>query len=151
MSIMRKHHKSEHDRTPLPGYGEHTTSDEPPPGSAAQSPDPQQLKALADFITGLFERISGPRRRPEVVEELGFADVVAYFTEKHPGDPRIAAGALLCRPHPRGTLAFLVFLDDNDRPCKDPAGTPYGRRMVATSFDEELTRRLHGDSLLIFR
>jgi len=106
------------------------------------------LRVLGDWWN---YKLPIPRRRPAVIDELSFADVVGYFAEQHPGDPRIAAGALLSQPHPKGRLVFLVFLDGQDRPCRDASGAPYGRRMVAASFDAELTDRLRGEQMLIFR
>lgn len=124
---------------------------DPPRQEGTRRVDPQQLATLLGALAGLFEKLPAPRRKPGVVESLSFADVVGYFTEQHPGDPRISAGAMVCRPHPRGTLVFLVFLDDRDRPCNDPSGAPYGKRMVAASLDDELLDRLNGKQLLIFR
>lgn len=123
-----------------------------PPGGRGRVPDAGQIRALLRVLGDLWDyRLPIPRRRPSVIDELRFADVVAYFTEQHPGDPRIAAGVLLCQPHPKGRLVFLVFLDEQDRPCVDAVGVPYGRRMVAASFDDELTGRLRGEQTLIFR
>lgn len=122
-----------------------------PPGGRERVFDAEQFAALLRVLGEWGEKFRVPRRRPGVVDELSFADVVAYFTEQHPGDPGIAAGALICQPHPKGRLVFLVFLDERDRPCLDASGAPYGRRMVAGSFDDELTRRLGGDQMLIFR
>jgi hypothetical protein len=120
--------------------------------SQGKVPEVDQLKALLKVLGDWWNvKLPIPRRRPAVVDELSFADVVGYFAEQHPGDPRIEAGALLCQPHPKGQLVFLVFLDGKDRPCRDASGTPYGRRMVAASFDAELTGRLRGDQMLIFR
>lgn len=138
-------------RPAQPGVAAGPGPDGAPREEGTRRPDPQQLAAMLGSISDFFERLPLPRRKPGLVESLSFAEVVAYFTEEHPGDPRIAAGAMVCRPHPRGKLVFLVFLDDDDQPCDDPAGTPYGKRMVAASFDEELSRRLGGKQLLIFR
>jgi hypothetical protein len=124
---------------------------DPPREEGTRRVDPQQLASLLGVLAGLFEKLPAPRRKPGVVESLSFADVVGYFTEQHPGDARIAAGAMVCRPHPRGTLVFLVFLDEQDRPCNDPSGAPYGKRMVAACLDDELLDRLNGKQLLIFR
>jgi hypothetical protein len=137
-------------RPASPGAADGGSADGPPREEGTRRVDPQQLATLLGLVAGLFEKLPG-RRKPGVVESLSFAEVVGYFTEQHPGDPRIAAGALVCQPHPRGTLVFLVFLDDRDRPCDDPSGAPYGKRMVAASLDDELLDRLHGKQLLIFR
>ena len=122
-----------------------------PPGRRDRVFDADQFAALLRVLGEWGDKLRIPRRRPGVIDELSFADVVAYFTEQHPGDPRISAGALICQPHPKGRLVFQVFLDERDRPCLDPSGAPYGRRLVAGSFDDELTRRLRGDQMLIFR
>jgi len=123
-----------------------------PPEDRGRVPEVDQLVGLLRALGNLWDfKLPIRRRQPDVVDELSFADVVGYFAEQHPGDPRIAAGALLCQPHPKGRLVFLVFLDGQDRPCRDASGAPYGRRMVAASFDAELTDRLRGEHTLIFR
>lgn len=101
-----------------------------------------------DFFDKTFNL---PPRRPKVVDLLTLRDVVAYFTDKHPADARIKAGALLARGHPKGHLVFQVFLDGDDKPCKDASGKPYGRRLIARQFDDELAGRLGTKELLIFR
>jgi hypothetical protein len=122
------------------------------PQDRGRMPEVDQLVGLLRALGDLWDfKLPIRRRRPDVVDELSFADVVGYFAEQHPGDPRIAAGALLCQPHPKGRLVFLVFLDGQDRPCRDASGVPYGRRMVAASLDAELTDRLRGEQTLIFR
>jgi hypothetical protein len=108
--------------------------------------------ALLGQAVALFDKAFNlPPRRPEVVDLLTFRDVVAYFTDKHPGDPRIKAGALLSGSHPKGRLTFQVFLDEADKLCCDASGNPYGRRLIARRFDDELAARFGTKELLIFR
>jgi hypothetical protein len=93
----------------------------------------------------------GPMRRPPVVKLLTFADVVRYFTEHHPGDPEIQAGALLRRPHPGGSLMFQIFLNGADDVCVDGRRKPYGRVLVAADLDHELADKFRDVDLVIFR
>jgi len=106
---------------------------------------------LAQAIALFDKTFNLPPRRPDVVDLLTFRDVVAYFTDKHPGDPRIRAGALLSGSHPKGRLTFQVFLDKDDQLCCDASGNPYGRRLIARRFDDELATRFGTKELLIFR
>lgn len=100
---------------------------------------------------GLRGCLPVPRRRPPVKDVLTFPDVVAYFADKRPDDPRIRAGALLSRGHPKGRLIFQVFLNEDDNLCKDESGRPYGRRLIARRLDDELAARFGTNELLIFR
>jgi hypothetical protein len=108
------------------------------------------LHTTLQWLTDVFDSIKiKPRLR--VVRIIDLEDAVRYFAENHPGDPKIAAGALLRLPHPRGHLLFQVFLDDVDRVCLDESGHPYGRRLVAKSLGRELGQRLAETDLVIFR
>jgi hypothetical protein len=100
---------------------------------------------------GLRGCLRVPLRRPPVIDVLTFPDVVAYFADKRPGDPRIRAGALLSRSHPKGRLIFQVFLGEDDKLCSDASGRPYGRRLIARRLDDELAARFGTKELLIFR
>jgi hypothetical protein len=113
--------------------------------------DPGYVQALLAQLAGVFDQAADLRRRSQTVDTLTFGDVVGYFTDERPGDPRITSGALLSAEHPKGRQVFQVFLDDADRVCRDPSGTPYGRRVVARRLDDELTDYLGGGALLIFR
>jgi hypothetical protein len=87
------------------------------------------------------------------IEVLTFEDVVRYFIESRPADPRIAAGALL-KQRRRTTNRYLqFFLDDNDQPVLNSNGIAYGRALEAARMDEELTAVFanHDNDLLIFR
>ena len=113
--------------------------------------DPGYVQALLAQLAGVFDQAADLRRRSQTVDTLTFGDVVGYFTDERPGDPRITSGALLSAEHPKGRQVFQVFLDDADRVCSDPSGTPYGRRVIARRLDDELTDYLGGGALLIFR
>ena len=113
--------------------------------------DPGYVQALLAQLAGVFDQAADLRRRSQTVDTLTFGDVVGYFTDERPGDPRITSGALLWAEHPKGRQVFQVFLDDADRVCSDPSGTPYGRRVIARRLDDELTDYLGGGALLIFR
>jgi hypothetical protein len=92
----------------------------------------------------------GPRRPPQQ-DLLSYQEVVSYFVNQHPGDPRIEAGAMLTRPYPNGQLVFQVFLDRNDKVCLGPNGDAYGRALVVRRLDAELGRLLAGEDLVVFR
>jgi len=114
--------------------------------------DPEHVQAVLDQLAAVFGREPDlPGRCSPTVDTLTFGDVVGYFTDEHPGDPRITSGALLSAGHPKGRQVFQVFLDDADRVCGDPSGRPYGRRVIARRLDDELTDYLGGGALLIFR
>lgn len=114
--------------------------------------DPGYVQAVLAQLADVFDQaVDPPRRRSQTVDTLTLGDVAGYFAAEHPGDPRIASGALLWAEHPKGRQVFQVFLDDADRVCRDPSGTPYGRRVVARRLDDELTDYLGGGALLIFR
>lgn len=108
------------------------------------------LQTTLQWLKQMFDSIKiNPRLRVEKI--VDFEDVIRYFVEGHPGDPKITAGALLRMPHPNGDLLFQVFLDEADHICLDEGGHPYGRRMVAKSLDRELGQRLSDADLVIFR
>lgn len=114
--------------------------------------DPDHAQAVLAQLAAVFDQaLDLPRRRSQTVDTLTFGDVVGYFTDEHPGDPRITSGALLAAEHPKGRQVFQVFLDDADQVCSDASGTPYGRRVIARRLDDELTDYLGGGALLIFR
>ena len=114
--------------------------------------DPGYVQAVLAQLAGVFDQAPDPPRpRSQTVETLTFGDVVGYFTDEHPGDPRITSGALLSAEHPKGHQVFQVFLDDADQVCSDPSGTPYGRRVIARRLDDELTDYFGGGALLVFR
>ncbi len=114
--------------------------------------DPGYVQAVLGQLTAVFDQaLDLPRGRSQTVEVLTFGDVAGYFTDERPGDPRIRAGALLSAGHPTGRVVFQVFLDGDDRLCRDPSGTPYGRRVIAGRLDDELIDFLGGGDLLIFR
>jgi len=108
------------------------------------------VKATLDWFDEQATK-AAPPPRPEVVDELTFSDVVRYFSDKHPNDPAVRAGALFCRPHPTGQMLFQVFLDDNDEPCADRSGVPYGRRVIARRLDPELAAKFTDTDVVIFR
>jgi hypothetical protein len=114
--------------------------------------DPGYVQAVLAQLTAVFDQtLDLPGGRSRSVDTLTFADVVGYFTDERPDDPRIKAGALLSAGHPRGRVIFQVFLDDADRVCGDASGTPYGRRVIAGRLDDELNDYLGGGELLIFQ
>lgn len=118
-----------------------------------QDPDyfSKAIYGATDFLTRFFEGIT-PNPRPPVIDRVGLEEIVEYFTEKHPGDPRVAAGALLRRHHPRGHLLYQVFLDEQGNICSDPDGRPYGQRIVACSLDPDLSNKFsRQNDLVIFR
>jgi hypothetical protein len=110
-------------------------------------------KYASDLTRELLVAFNGEfrPRRPPVVRLLTLREVVAYFADKHPGEPQVLAGALLANPHPKGFLIFQVFLDHADNLCVDGNGTPYGRRMVAQQLDDELAALLGQRDLLVVR
>ena len=115
--------------------------------------DPGYVQDVLAQLTTVFDQaLDLPRRRSHAVDTLTFGDVVGYFTDERPDDPRIKAGALLLSAgHPQGRVVFQVFLDDADRVCGDASGTPYGRRVIAGRLDDELNDYLGGGELLIFQ
>lgn len=115
-----------------------------------RSGDVEDTSGLTRELLGVFGGEFRPRR-PRVVRLLTLREVVAYFTDKHPGEPQVQAGALLANPHPKGFLIFQVFLDHAGKVCVDGNGAPYGRRTVARQLDDELTARLGEQELLIVR
>lgn len=105
----------------------------------------------AAVVLVVLPRIAEIARAPEVVETLTFADVIRYFTNQRPNDPRVSAGALLRSSHPRGQLIDQVFLDERDKVCANAAGVPYGRRLVASRLDPELAAKFADLDVVIFR
>ena len=119
--------------------------------------DPGYVQAVLAQLTAVFDQALDLLKAIGIdpdkdVDTLTFADVVGYFTDERPDDPRIRAGALLLSAgHPRGRVVFQVFVDDADRVCGDASGTPYGRRVIAGRLDDELNDYLGGGELLIFQ
>lgn len=90
---------------------------------------------------------------PRDTDVLTFHDVVQYFVESRPADPRIAAGALLRQRRRKATRYLQFFLDYSDRPVLNNSGIAYGRALDAARVDEELAAAFadHDNDLLIFR
>jgi hypothetical protein len=122
------------------------------PGSPDTAPGPAVTDpGLPGQLTAAFAEPPG-RPDPAAVDALTLHDVTTYFAGQRPGDPRVKAGALLSVQHPDGgRQVFLVFLDAADRVCADASGAPYGRRVIARRFDDDLLDYLGGGGLLIFR
>lgn len=127
------------------------------PGDAQKRRDDAARRNEAEFLEIMLkwiETLGGknpPTRKPPVVPLLTFADTVRYFTEEHPGDAGIRAGALLRQPHPQGCQIFQIFLGDDDEVYVDNKGRPYGRTVVATEIDQELATKFNDHDLVIFR
>lgn len=84
---------------------------------------------------------------------LTFREVVRYFTDQRPTDPRIVGGALL-RKRGRGASRYhQFFIDARDRPVIDSRGVMYGRIIRTDEVDDELAAAFgeHHNDLVIFR
>jgi hypothetical protein len=84
---------------------------------------------------------------------LTFREVVRYFTENRPADPRVAGGALLRRRGRMSSQYVQVFLDASDQPLADTQGAAYGRVIRADRVDDALATAFgrRGNDLVIFR
>jgi hypothetical protein len=116
----------------------------------AAAPDDPGYGSIVDLFTPALAEWRR-RRPPRIVTELTFRSVVEYFVRQHPGDASIQSGALLRMPHPRGHAIFQVFLDPDSKLSLDSRGRPYGRQLIAMSFDAELSARLQDTDLIIFQ
>lgn len=87
------------------------------------------------------------------VEMLTFGEVMRYFTENRPADPRVAGGALLQRRGITSVQYVQVFLDASDQPLADTQGAVYGRVIRADRVDDALAAAFgrRGNDLVIFR
>jgi hypothetical protein len=86
------------------------------------------------------------------VDVLTFREVVRYFTENRPSDPRVAGGALIRRRGMRSSQYVQIFLDAQDQPLADSRGAVYGRLVQADEVDDALDHAFgQGKELVIFR
>lgn len=108
------------------------------------------MGALLTWLENYLGRIRWTRK-PPTVDVLTFSDVLAYFHTGDPGSLEVKGGGLLRRAHRSGHLVFQFFLDREDHVCVDPSGAPYGRTLVARSFDLELSEKFTPTDLIIFR
>ena len=85
------------------------------------------------------------------IPELTYRDVITYFTNEMPGDPRIVKGAVLKQmsPNSEGYYVYQVFLDRANVPVCNKRGVPYGKKWMTRSFDGELLTAFGGEDLLI--
>jgi hypothetical protein len=87
------------------------------------------------------------------VEILTFQEVVRYFTEDKPDDPRITGGALLRNEEGGGSSRYhQFFIDEKDLPVAND-GAIYGRVLRAAEVDDELASAFgrSENDLVIFR
>jgi hypothetical protein len=122
-------------------------------GHAERPPeDPDAAGKLVRRLIADFEAaMELPFVPPEKADLLTFADVLRYFHQNYPSDPRVSAGALLSTRHPKGRLIFQVYLTEDEHICLSPSGTPCGRRLLVRKLDGELTERFGGKDLLTFQ
>ncbi|MBW4626219.1 MAG: hypothetical protein KME49_12125 [Brasilonema octagenarum HA4186-MV1] len=86
---------------------------------------------------------------PEVIREMTYEASISYFVTQRPRDPRVAKGAMLRQPHPKGELFLQVFLDKNNELICGDDGNPFGRQVIVIKFDSELMDTFGTDSLVI--
>ena len=86
---------------------------------------------------------------PEIIPELTYSEAIAFFVNHRPTNPRVVKGAMLLQGHPQGHLLVQVFLDKSSNLVCDPAGKPYGRRLVARNLDPELQQTFDGKELVL--
>ena len=120
------------------------------PGWPPDDPDAAG-RLLRRLIADYEAALELPFVPPQKVGLLTFSDVLRYFNQNYPSEPGVSAGALLCTRHPKGRLIFQVYLDEAERICLGPSGTPYGRRLLVRKLDRELTEQFGGKDLFIFR
>jgi hypothetical protein len=109
------------------------------------------ISLLLRWVEQMFDEIT-PAPRPPVLDSVDLDEVIRYFADDHPGDPRIRAGALVRLGHPKGSQLFQVFMDGEYQICADQQERPYGRRMVVKSLGPELEEKLAaGNGVVIFR
>jgi len=109
------------------------------------------LTAAGVVVIVAWPRIVEFVRAPVFVETLTFADVIRYFANERPNDPRVSSGALMRSHHRRGQLLDQVFLDERDQVCVDASGAPYGRRLIAARLDAELAAKFADLDVIVFR
>ncbi|MEU8660033.1 hypothetical protein [Actinoplanes philippinensis] len=139
----RDHMKTDRDR--IPDQGDRTREQ--------QEQYERMLTGVMQSVMQVIDDFLGEpaTRKPPVLHMITFADVVRYFTDKHPGDAGIAGGALLHQDHPRGHLFFQVFLDRDNRIHLDAKRRPVGRAFIARVLDDELAQKFEDVDLVIFR
>ncbi|WP_189183867.1 hypothetical protein [Streptomyces albiflavescens] len=118
-----------------------------------EPPSPDALEAIAALLRLLggvaIKKAQVPR--PIAWDLLTFDEIIRYFVDERPDDPQVHHGALLTRHGlPMGVLCLQLFVDQENKPCLAPSGSPYGRVMAAKQLDRELEGMLAGKELIIF-
>ena len=86
----------------------------------------------------------------ETIPELTYSEVIKYFVEQRPDDPRIVKGAVLLVPQQQGIRTHFLFLDENSDVLSGPDGKVYGKTSLVATFDDELKEAFGDTELLIF-
>src|SRR5262249_49329182 len=99
-------------------------------------------------VTGLFDTLIAllPPARP--ISTLTFADAITYFVTSRP--PTSATkGAILRSRVPTGIHVVQVFLNEENALILTRRGETWGRQLVATQLDQELSEAFSTHDLII--
>lgn len=96
---------------------------------------PKESQTILDKFRKLSSRIL---TIPEPIEVVTLDAAIRYFESDRPPSQNVSKGALIRQPHHEGQLLAQVFLDKNNQLILRDDGTPYGRQLVAKSFDKKL-------------
>jgi hypothetical protein len=89
--------------------------------------------------------------RPPSVKLLTLQEVVKYFVEERPRDPKVDHGVLLARRRRGRILVSQVFLDAENQPCSGKDGKLYGRMLRVGAFEPELEELVAaGHGMILF-
>ena len=95
-------------------------------------------KHVKDAIVGAIDLISDLG----VKEELTYADAIKSLVNKLPKDSKMVKGAILRKPHVKGTEILLLGLDAKDQPI-------HGLKIIAKKIDAELEHAFGTTDLII--
>ena len=109
----------------------------------------KKLEQLGVILKAVLEIIGHLKESGISAKELTYKEVIKYFVEERPSDPRVDKGAFVVERHAKGIMTIWTFLDSNNQPVTSDKGKPYYRKLKVTHFDKELEEMLDGQSLLI--
>lgn len=123
-------------------------------GDAPENPPSGYETTLAEvvFAQKFFDAIRHLfPPRPPFVKLLTLREVVKYFVEERPRDPKVDHGVLLARRRRGRILVSQVFLDAENRPCSRNDGKLYGRMLRVGAFEPELEELVAaGHGMILF-
>jgi len=101
------------------------------------------------ITTQIVKLLPNLLKMPEVRAVIKYDAAMKYFESDRPSNSNVKKGAIVRQTHREGQLLAQVFLDRNNQLVFRSDGTPYGRQLVASKFDQKLRDTFGENNLII--